>query len=63
MADLILKIANCRGKKPVIRSIEKCAKELEGLLSEINPCTGKSELREIANKLYVIAEQNKNEEF
>ncbi len=43
----VLKIANSRGKKPVLRAIEKARYMLQDLMIEINPCEGKDALKEV----------------
>ncbi len=55
---LILKIANSRGKRPVITDLKNAYKLIDNIMIEINPCTGKDELDEIRNKLRIIIQSN-----
>lgn len=59
MTDYKLKIANCRGPKPVIRTIKSCRTKLQDLLIEINGCPGEKKLREAIDILWEILEDNK----
>jgi hypothetical protein len=54
-----LKIANCRGSKPVIREIRKCRTKLQNLLIEINECSGKKKIEIVIDLLLEILEENK----
>jgi hypothetical protein len=55
---LELKIANCRGKKPVLRDIKKARDIISGLLIEINDCKAKTKLKEIDSTLWAIMHEN-----
>ena len=57
---LILKIANSRGKKPVINDIDKARKIISNLMVEINPCDGKDSLKRVDDILYRIVQSNKD---
>lgn len=51
MTEPIFKIANCRGKKPVIRDIIKAIKLLAGVKHELNECEGKARIQTAINGL------------
>ena len=53
-----LKIANCRGKKPVINDIKKAYKIINALLIEINPCEGLELLKKADIALYQLIKDN-----
>jgi len=55
---LRLVIANCRGRKPVIRDIKKARDIIAGLMIEINPCKGKTELKKVDSILWDLLHQN-----
>ena len=59
MSEYKLKIANSRGRKPVITDIKKAYKLIDNLLVEINPCMGKSELQTVSIILFRILNHNK----
>lgn len=54
----VLKVANCRGKKPVLKTIEKARNMLQDLMIEINPCEGKEALKEVDSILKEILRDN-----
>lgn len=54
----ILKIANSRGKKPVMKDIEKARGIIADLLTEINPCEGKDALKQCDHILLEIIRDN-----
>ena len=53
-----LEIANSRGRKPVLREIEKARKILDNLMIEINPCAGKEAMKECVATLTSILAAN-----
>lgn len=53
-----LKIANCRGKKPVIKDITKAREILRSLMVELNPCEGKDLLKDAEYNLTKILAHN-----
>lgn len=53
-----LEIANSRGRKPVIRELDKARKLINDLLIEINSCEGEYELRKIDGILFQIVLEN-----
>ena len=56
--SLRLKIANSRGRKPVITALNRAYNSLSNLQIEINPCEGKDELREALKILINIINDN-----
>lgn len=56
----VLKVANSRGKKPVMRDLEKARAIISDLLIEINPCDAKDRLKEIDNTLWAIIHEKQN---
>jgi hypothetical protein len=54
----VLKIANSRGRRPVLREIQKARKILDDLLIEINPCAGKEAMQECVATLTSILAAN-----
>jgi hypothetical protein len=56
----VLKIANSRGKKPVMRDLNKARGIISSLLVEINPCDAKETLKEIDNALWAIIHEKEN---
>jgi len=55
---LILKIANSRGKKPVMREIKKARDIINGLLTELNPSEGKAALSKVDTLLWNVLHDN-----
>jgi hypothetical protein len=49
-----IRIANCRGKKPVINDIAKMIKKLDELNIELNDCKAKELLNKTRDMLYEI---------
>ena len=49
-----IRIANCRGKKPVINDIAKMIKKLDELNIELNDCKAKGLLNKSRDMLYEI---------
>jgi hypothetical protein len=58
--DNVLKIANSRGKRPVMRDLEKARGIISNLLVEINPCEAKDKLKDIDNTLWAIIHEKQN---
>ena len=52
-----LKVANCRGKKPVLNDIKRAYMILSGISFEINTCPAQSRLRKAQDELFEIIEQ------
>jgi hypothetical protein len=57
MSEIFI-VANCRGKKPVIRDIIKAIKLLSGVKHELNDCVGKSQIEKSINGLENILTQD-----
>lgn len=53
-----LRVANCRGKKPVLRDIKKARDIISGLLIELNPSEGKDGLKKCDSILLDILNDN-----
>lgn len=53
-----LKIANSRGKKPVLADIKKAMQIIRTIYAEINPCEAKSALNECDKLLWYIIRDN-----
>ena len=54
-----LRIANCRGKKPVITDIKKARNLLQNVLIELNSSEGERAIRKCTSLLWDILENNK----
>ncbi len=55
---LALIVANCRGKKAVLRDIKSARDNIRSLLVEINPCDAKDELNKVDSILSKILHEN-----
>jgi len=53
-----LKIANSRGKSPVMRDIKKAYGIINALIIEVNPCEGKDALKQIDTLLWELMHDN-----
>jgi hypothetical protein len=53
-----LKIANSRGKKPVVKDIEKARGLIANLMIELNPCDAKEKLKVVDKILWDIIHDN-----
>jgi len=51
MTEPIYKIANCRGKNPVIRDIVKAIRLLSNARFELNDCKGKKTIDHVTHQL------------
>lgn len=54
MTESIFKVANCRGKKPIIRDLTKIVKKLAELQIELNNCKGKFALAQAIKTLETV---------
>jgi len=54
----VLKIANSRGKSPVMRYIKKAYGIINALMIEVNPCKGKDALKQIDSLLWELMHDN-----
>ncbi len=55
----ILKIANSRGKKPVMKDIQKAYDLIKGVMIELNASEGKEALKVCDGLLWGILQDNK----
>lgn len=58
LPKLTLKIANSRGKRPVMTDIKKARNIIAGLMTELNDSEGKDALKECDRKLWAILHDN-----
>jgi hypothetical protein len=55
----VLRIANSRGKKPLLRDIKKARDILQNVLIELNSCAGRTAISDYSDVLWDILEDNK----